>query len=370
MKDRNIAILYDRIPYIGGAEKVVFEVSQLLDAPVYTVYKNPEISVPDDIEIITLKNLKYYGFPYRYLLNRNNTFSRQLDNINVVADVSEACPELYEYDVVLEIGVYSKHYIPAEHQTVINYTITPPRWIYDLYQNRMGNFHLAGISFLIKFYAKVWRVIDKAGNLNVDSFIAISDSVSKRLDAYYNRNSDVVYPPVTGDWRNESDDRYFITWSRLVPNKRMDIVTEAFTELNERILICGDGPERTKIEEIASGHDNIEVKGFVDDIESLVARATAVIYIPLNEDFGLVGAEAMTAGKPLIGVDDGFTRHQITDESGVFVEPTPESIREAIRKFELDDYDSEQIQDIAKKYSRDEFRNRLTTVIERELDSK
>jgi len=45
-------------------------------------------------------------------------------------------------------------------------------------------------------------------------------------------------------------------------------------------VIAGDGEQREALEEFASNYDNIEVRGYVEDIESLVAQATAVVYAP------------------------------------------------------------------------------------------
>ncbi|MFC6726467.1 glycosyltransferase, partial [Halobium palmae] len=74
--------------------------------------------------------------------------------------------------------------------------------------------------------------------------------------------------------------------------------------------------------------------GYVDHVESLVASATAVVYAPREEDFGMVGAEALVAGKPLLGVNEGFTRYQVEEGvTGRLFEPTVESVRETVAAF-------------------------------------
>jgi len=120
---------------------------------------------------------------------------------------------------------------------------------------------------------------------------------------------------------------------------------------------------------MARGHDNIKIRGFVEDIESLVANATAVVYAPKQEDFGMVGAEAMMAGKPLLGVNEGFTRYQI--ESGVTgerFEPTVESVRETVESFDAEQYDGDEIQRQAERYRYGEFESGLVRVVEEAAD--
>jgi len=216
----------------------------------------------------------------------------------------------------------------------------------------------------VKAYAKLWRALDKEANDYVDTFVANSELIRDRIRRYYGLDSEVVYPPVTGNWRNEGDDGYFVTWSRLAPEKRIDLIVKAFTGLDERLVVAGDGEQRSKLEHLAAGHDNIEIRGFVDDIESVVANATAVIYTPKQEDFGLVGAETLLAGKPLLGVNEGFTRYQVNPGvTGELFEPTVDSIRATVREFDPAEYNTENIQDEAHKYRYEKFENQLRSLV-------
>jgi glycosyltransferase involved in cell wall biosynthesis len=144
----------------------------------------------------------------------------------------------------------------------------------------------------------------------------------------------------------------------------MDLIVEAFQGLDERLIVAGDGEHREKLEQMARGHDNIEIRGFVDDIESLVATATAVVYAPTQEDFGLVGAEALMAGKPLIGVNEGFTRYQAREgQTGLVFDSTVSSLRETIREFEPTDFDPEEIREFAERYEYEKFEEQLRETI-------
>lgn len=369
----DVAILHDRFPGMGGGETFAVEAARVLDAPIYTMYVAGETDVPDDIDVRPLRQSKYTRGVSGRLLEWRNSGMNPLETTSVAVDITQGCDELADYDIVLESAPLSKYYVPAVNQRTVHYPHSPPRWLYDLFRDRMERVNYPGISFAARAYAKLWRALDKEALDYVDLFVANSELIRDRIRRYYDREATVVYPPVTGDWRNEGDDGYFVTWSRLDREKRIDTIVEAFTGLDERLIVAGDGEQRSRLERMARGHENVEIRGFVDDIESLVARATAVVYAPTQEDFGLVGAEALTAGKPLIGVNEGFTRAQVEEGvTGVTFDPTVTDLREAVRAFDPSDYDAETIQRHAERYSYDAFaealRDAVRTVADTETD--
>lgn len=362
--NKDVAILHDRFPGIGGGETFAIEAARVLDAPIYTAYVAEGTTLPGDVEIVPFGQSKYTSFPWRALLEWKNEGMNPLETLNVALDMTDAHEDLQGYDVVLESAPLSKYYVPAVDQRIVHYPHSPPRWLYDLYRDRIEAFRGPVVKSGIKAYAKLWRALDKEANDYVDQFVANSELIRDRIRRYYDEDAEVVYPPVTGDWRNEGDDGYFLTWSRLAPEKRIDMIAAAFTELDERLVIAGDGKQRERIERIAAGHDNIEVRGYVEDIESLVARCTAVVYAPKQEDFGLVGAETMMAGKPLLGVNEGFTRYQVREGiTGSLFEPNPRSIRRTVDEFSSGDFDKDMIEKESKEYQYEVFETELRRVV-------
>ena len=362
----SVAILHDRFPGIGGGEQFAIEAARVLDAPIYTTYVASGTEIPDDVQVVPSHQRKYTRGLSGKLLEWKNEGMNPFETASVAMDVTDGHPDLADYDIILESAPLSKSYVPTVDQTVLHYPHSPPRWLYDLYRDRLGGFDYPGVKFALKAYAKYWRSLDKEANDYVDRFIANSELVRDRIQRFYGRDADVIYPPVTGNWYDDRDDGYFVTWSRLAPEKRIDLIAEAFVDLDERLVIAGDGEQREKIERIARGHDNIEVRGYVEDVERLVSRATAVVYAPKQEDFGLVGAETLTAGKPLLGVDEGFTRYQVAEgKTGLTFEPTVESIRETVRKFDPGAFDASEIRDFAARYQYDTFARKLLEVVSR-----
>ncbi len=356
--DIDIAVLHDRFPQIGGGERVALAAARALNAPIYTMYRSPDVEIPDEISVHTIQQSKYQHGISKYPLAWKNEGMNPVEPVSVMVDMAGA-KELHEYDVVFESGPLAKSYVPAPGQTILNYPHSPPRWLYDLYRDRLEGFP-SGIAMGVKCFAKAMRSFDKEANDYVDEFVANSEVVRDRIRRYYDRDATVVYPPVQGDWRNDGDDGYFVTWSRLVPEKRVHLIAKAFKDLDERLIVVGDGPERNRIEAIADGHEHIEMRGYVEDVERIVASSTAVVYAPKEEDFGMVGAEALAAGKPLLGVNEGFTQSQVENGvTGLTFEPTVDSLRDAIHRFSPEAFDSKRIQETAEKYSYDTFESRL-----------
>ncbi|WP_232423788.1 glycosyltransferase [Haladaptatus paucihalophilus] len=365
-ESRDVAILHDRFPAMGGGERFAIEAARVLDAPIYTMYVAGDVAVPDDVTIVPIRQEKYTRGLSGRLLEWKNEGMNPLETLSVAVDLTDAHDELATYDVLFESAPLSKSYVPPVEQTVLHYPHSPPRWLYDLFRERLSEFDYPGVGFALKGYAKAWRTLDKEGNEYVDRFVANSELVRDRIQRYYDREAAVVYPPVTGDWRNEGDDGYFVTWSRLAPEKRIDLIVDAFAGLEERLLVVGDGEERERLERKARGLENVELRGYVPNVENIVSRATAVVYAPKNEDFGLVGAEALTAGKPLIGVNEGYTRHQVVEgRTGIRFDPTVGSLREAVERFDPDDFDAEEIQRFARRYDRSTFAESLLELVNR-----
>ncbi|SEA38013.1 Glycosyltransferase involved in cell wall bisynthesis [Haloplanus vescus] len=364
MCEERVAIVHDRFPGMGGGETFAVEAARVLDAPIYTMYVAEGTALPEDVTVYAMRQSKYTSGLSGQLLEWKNSGMNPFETTSVAIDMTQGVDELGEYDVLLESAPLSKYYVPDTHQRVVHYPHSPPRWLYDLFRDRMDRVDYPFVGFAARAYAKLWRALDKEAVDYVDTFVANSEVIRDRVRRYYDRDAEVVYPPVTGDWRNEGDDGYFVTWSRLDKEKRMDLIVEAFQGRDERLIVAGDGEQREKLERMARGHDNIEIRGFVEDIESLVARATAVVYAPQQEDFGLVGAEALTAGKPLLGVNEGFTRYQVEEGiTGLHFDPTVDSLKATLDEFDSADFDANEIQRSAEQYSYENFETKLEAIV-------
>lgn len=195
-----------------------------------------------------------------------------------------------------------------------------------------------------------FRDWDVRASERVDRFIANSHHTAAAIARCYRRHADVIYPPVAVERFSAAANRRaetvrgadYVTVSRLVPYKRVDVLIEAFRALPERrLVIIGDGPERARLE--ALGVPNVEFAGRQDDVETArqVAEARAFLFAA-DEDFGIAPVEAQAAGTPVIAFGHGGVRESVRGlndpaPTGVFFDTqTPGAVVAAITTFETD----------------------------------
>ncbi len=174
----------------------------------------------------------------------------------------------------------------------------------------------------------------------VRRFCAISRTVAAR-DGYFPAGAEVKPVPPPSDlvgFLPPGPGRYLFTVSRLDPPKRIDLLIGAMRHLSTgvELLIAGTGPDEARLRELAGDDPRIRFLGFVNDREllSLYAGAHAVLFVPLDEDFGLVALEAMAAGKPVITTRDSGGPGELVanGETGFVTEPEPEAIAVGVER--------------------------------------
>jgi glycosyltransferase involved in cell wall biosynthesis len=175
----------------------------------------------------------------------------------------------------------------------------------------------------------------------------------------------VIYPPV--DVQNFplqiSKENYYLTASRLVPYKRIDLIVDAFAKmLDKKLIVIGSGPEKDKIK--AKATPNVDVLGYQDfeNLKSYMQKAKAFVFAA-EEDFGIIVVEAMACGTPVIAGNYGGTAESVVDgKTGVlFPNQSVESIIESVKKFELiaDSLSSSEIRNHSEKFSRNNFEEKI-----------
>jgi glycosyltransferase involved in cell wall biosynthesis len=250
------------------------------------------------------------------------------------------------------------------------YCLTPTRfvWNFEGYVGReqTGN---AARQLVRPFLSRLQRWERSAAD-EVDAFVAISDAVQGRIEQFYGRDSAVIYPPVGTDKFEpvQDHDEYYLIVSRLIPYKRIDLAVRAFTELGLPLWIAGDGRDRESLEAIAG--PNVRFLGRVPDGElaALFARCRAFVF-PGLEDFGISPVEAMAAGRPVIAYAGGGALDTVVEGvTGIFFhEQTPESLAQAVRRFDETDYDPAGIRVHAKQFDVAMFKANLQAFIDEQM---
>jgi glycosyltransferase involved in cell wall biosynthesis len=159
---------------------------------------------------------------------------------------------------------------------------------------------------------------------------ATSRNVADRLKRFNGIDAELLpHPPQTLDYRTAEPEGFVLSVNRLDRAKRIDLLIEAAKrEPSLRVVIAGDGPDRARLEQLASGlNGQVTFAGRVDDatLADLYARCLAVYYAPVDEDFGMVPYEAFLAAKPVLTTTDaGGPLEVVHDhETGVVVAPDP-----------------------------------------------
>jgi glycosyltransferase involved in cell wall biosynthesis len=204
----------------------------------------------------------------------------------------------------------------------------------------------------------------------VDYFIANSKYIAKRIKKIYRRDSTVIYPPVDVDrfGVETNKDNYYLTASRLVPYKRIDLIVEAFSAMpDKKLIVVGSGPEMDKIKSKAG--KNIEILGYLpfDDLKRYMQKAKAFVFAA-EEDFGIIVVEAQACGTPVIALNKGGTAETVIHgKNGLhFNSQSVDEIISAVKKFEVsqDNFDLNLISKIASEYSRTVFEEKICRFID------
>jgi glycosyltransferase involved in cell wall biosynthesis len=167
------------------------------------------------------------------------------------------------------------------------------------------------------------------------ALFATSGNVARRLRESTGLEAEVMpHPPAPLPYRCEEAGDFVFTVNRLAPEKRVDLLVEAAaTESSLRVVVAGDGPDRQRLERLATDrglNGRVEFVGRVSDEElaDLYARCLGVFYAPVDEDFGMVPFEAFRSGKPVLTTTDaGGPLDIVRDgETGLVVAPEPAEV--------------------------------------------
>ena len=355
------ALVHDWLTGVGGGERVLESIYDLYPSKIHALIKNPDklkgtFFEDKEIETSFIQNLPFAKKQYRNYLPFFPLAIEQFD--------------LSSFDLILSTShAVAKGVLTSPGQLHICYCFTPMRYAWDLYQFHIS--HLSGLKRPIASYIlHAMRKWDALSAPRVDEFITISHYVAKRIKKIYGRQAPVIYPPVNTKafFISDKKDGYYITYSRLVPYKKIDLIVSAFAKMpDKKLLVIGDGPEMARIKSVAS--PNIELLGYQPDsvVTSLLASAKAFIFAA-EEDFGIVMVEALASGIPVIAFGKGASREIVNEgKSGMFFkEQTIPSLCEAVCLFEKcqDQFNPYIIKDSAERFNQDRFKQEFRLFVE------
>jgi len=360
MNSKKLAIVHEKIAgSIGGSEYILFNAMNLFpDAAVYSIVLDLKIlpSKYNDRKINTtfIQKLPFSRKKYKAYFP---LMPLAVENLN-----------LQEFDVIFSSHhCVAKGIIPRPDAVHICYCHSPARYIWDLFWtysnlNRFNAFQNFVIS-AISQYIRTWDVVSSN---RIDYFLANSSYTAARIKKFYNRNSEILYPPVeTSKFKHATSDDYYLMVGRLVSYKGFELAIRAFNESGKNLVIIGDGPEFVKYKNLAGA--NIKMIGHTSEEVLIKYMNNCKGYIfPGREDFGIVMAEAQAAGKPVIAYEEGGALDiVIENETGLFFkEQTISSLNQAINKSESFKWDHSFIMQHSKKFDTKNFQSRLKYILE------
>lgn len=348
-----IAFIHDWLTVNGGAERVLGVLHQMYpDAPIYTtIYNKDKFPQFKDAKIITsyldkipLAHKKHQIF---IPLMPKAIESFDLSKFDIIFSNSHAC---------------AKGAIKAKNAYHLCYCHTPMRyvWLPEI-DNR------ASTSLLRRQAVKYLKKWDLATVDRVDQYYGNSNYISQRIKTLYSRDAQTIYPPVdTSAWHpSKNQDDYFLFISRLITHKKPDLVIEAFNQLGLPLKIVGTGPELERLKAMAK--PNIQFTGRVsdDELKKLYSETRALIF-PSIDDFGLVPVEVMASGRPVIAINIGGAAETVIEgKTGtLFSEQTPQSIIEAVTRFNKMTFNPAEIRSWAEKFDIKVFQDKIKKAVD------
>ncbi len=376
----NIALIHDWFSseFTGGAEKVFKEIEEIIieNKSYYEIFS----LVNHNGKYHHLKNKKFFNTSFiQNLPFSKKHFKKYLPLFPLAIEQFD----LKEYDLIISSShAVAKGVITSPDQLHISYIHSPMRYAWDQMNTYLKNpsYQKLGINVILRIILQGLREWDYISSVRIDKIVCNSNFTAKRVKKYWGRNSTVIHPPV--DIKkfssNKSRSDFYLSVSRLVPNKRIDLLVKAFNQLNLPLIIVGSGPEYKKLTKIAK--NNISFLNYQDDlaVKKLMEKCRAFVYAGI-EDFGIAPVEAMAAGAPIIALKKGGiidTVNCISSKNKIptgllFNNQSDRELKECIKFFEEKklwlDFSSEDINFWAQNFSIENFKKKFSNFIDKSL---
>jgi glycosyltransferase involved in cell wall biosynthesis len=361
------ALIHDWFSVYAGAEKCVESFTNIWDD--FEIYTLIDFLNDKDREIILKGKKAHTSFI------QNLPFSKKkYRNYLPLFPLAIEQHDLREYDVILSSShAVAKGVLTHSNQLHISYVHTPIRYAWDLYHQYLKESGLnEGLKGkLAKYFLHKIRIWDLSTINRVDYYIANSHYIARRIKKIYGKNATVIYPPVDVERFKlcEEKEDFYLTASRMVPYKKIDLIVEAFSKIDKKLVVIGTGPDMEKIKSFAK--DNIEVLGFAEDETLLeyMQKAKGFVFVA-EEDFGIVPVEAQACGTPVICLGKGGTKETVIDsQTGVHLqEQTLEELLKAIERFETIDFDYKKIREHSLKFSKKRFEQEIKKFVDEKYE--
>lgn len=368
---KKVAVVHDWLVTFGGAERALASI--LACFPEADVFTMVDFLPKEDrgflsghrVQTSALQRFPWAKKRYRAYLPFMPFLVEQFD--------------LSEYNLVISSShAVAKGVLTGPDQLHISYIYTPMRYAWDMqskYLRDQGR-GKGSLGLLRRYLLYRLRFWDARSANGVDHMIAISHYIARRIAKIHSRSATVLYPPVDVAAFKVSYEKksFYVTASRLVPYKRIDLIIDAFAQMPDReLVVIGDGPEFHSLKRDLPA--NVQLLGFLSHkrLQTYLQQAQAFIFAA-EEDFGIAPLEAQACGTPVIALAKGGARETICGEGGqrsgvFFYRQTAQALIAAVHEFEQKSISPDQCRENAMRFSKQRFEAAFSEFIDQRLQA-
>jgi glycosyltransferase involved in cell wall biosynthesis len=329
-----VVLVHDWLTGMRGGEKCLEVLCRRWpEAPLYTLlHKRGAVSA-------AIEDRPLHASFFRFLPKVDSYYRYLLPLMPLAARWSlPAC------DVVISLShCVAKSASPPAGVPHLCYCFTPMRYAWhmrDAYFARDGRRGLKS-RLRDRMLARL-RAWDRRSADRVSHFVAISQTVQRRIAECYGRDSRVIYPPVDTDFYTPATlprEDFYLVVSAFAPYKRIDLAVEACSRLGRRLVVIGNGQDEARLRGLAKS--GVQFLGWQPDevIRDRLRRCRALVF-PGEEDFGIVPVEAQACGTPVIAFGRGGATETVTpppaaEPTGILFEhQSAECLMAALEEYE------------------------------------
>lgn len=358
-----VAVIHDWLTGMRGGEKVLEAILEIFpEAEIFTLICN-EKNISEKIKKHKINTSFLQNIPgiFKFYRNFLPFFPAAIESFN-----------LKKFDLVISSSHCVAKGVKVNGIPHICYCHTPMRYAYDQFSNYFSPKKNGWLKYkLISAIMPLLRNWDIKTAGRVTEFIANSENIRQKIKKYYEKDAEVIYPPVDIDFYSKDDSvkksDFYLIAGALVEYKKPDFVVDVFNNIlkTEKLIIAGNGPMLTYLEKIKG--NNIEIVKNPTDFEMReYYRKARCLLFPGEEDFGITMVEAISCGTPVLALKKGGALEIIKEgKTGEFFDGTVQDFIKKLEKINNTIYNYETMINEVKKFSKENFILNFKNFLER-----
>lgn len=357
--DKKVAIVCDWVKDWGGAEGVLEQFMDIFpQADIFTSVFFTEKKEAFEWRKITtsfIQKIPFLWKSHKLALNFRPLAFESFD--------------LSEYDIVISsTSAESKWVITKPNCLHICYCHTPTRYFWSHYHEYLDMMEFWFLNPLWKWLmpkiVHKLRQWDFCAAQRPDYFIANSKNTAKRIEKYYGRESEVIYPSIDTTYftLSEKKQEYYFYIGRCIPYKKFDLLVNAFNVNGKKLILATNTDNKLYRDLKKNSKENIEWKLNISSEEKVELYKNAKAFLfPPEEDFWIVPLEAMACGTPVIAYWKWWALETVIDKkTGIFFdEQSIESLNAVLDTFENTTFNYKEIHEHTLSFDHLQFQKNI-----------